>query len=70
MTASPQRALDAPFTLPAAWTPIPGTCSRCGARAWLGEQRWWHQGPTCRARPTNRVTAPVTAEFIPDKRPR
>ena len=66
MTDHPQRALDAPFTPPADWDPIPGTCSRCGGRAWLGETRWWHDGPTCRARPTGRITQPVPAEFIPD----
>jgi hypothetical protein len=59
------RALDAPFASPDAWNPIPGVCSRCGQPAWLGERRWWHDGPTCRARHTDRITAPVTAEFIP-----
>jgi hypothetical protein len=64
MTADhPHRALDAPFAQPAEWKPIPGTCSRCGQRAWLGERRWWHQGPTCRPASTIR---PVPAEFIPD----
>ncbi|MFD0405605.1 hypothetical protein [Kitasatospora sp. NPDC127116] len=60
------RALDAPFN-PGAWKPIPGTCSRCRRPAWLGELRWWHEGATCRARHTDRITAPVAAEFIPDQ---
>lgn len=61
-----QRAIDAPFTAPTEWQPIPGTCSRCGQPSWLGETRWWHDGPTCRARPADRPTAPVPAEFIPN----
>lgn len=53
------RSLDAPFTLRAEWSPIPGTCSRCGAAAWLGESKWWHaSGKTC---PSKRP-----AEFLPD----
>jgi hypothetical protein len=60
------RALDAPFADPAEWEPTPGTCSRCGRRAWLGERRWWHDGPTCRARRVDHITAPVPAEFVPD----
>lgn len=56
------RALDAPFTQRAEWQPIPGTCSRCGARAWLGETKWWHtNGRTC---PSRRP-----AEFLPDPQP-
>lgn len=43
------RALDAPFTPPDEWQPIPGTCTRCGQPAWLGERRWWHDGPPCPA---------------------
>ena len=55
----PHRALDAPFTLPDDWDPIPGTCTRCGADAWLGEKRWWHNGPACESRGRG-------AEFLPD----
>ncbi|MEV8324524.1 hypothetical protein [Kitasatospora sp. NPDC056731] len=60
------RAIDAPFSA-GSWDPIPGTCSRCGRPAWLGESHWWHDGPPCRARRTDHITAPVTAEFIPDQ---
>lgn len=64
MTARTQaewHALDAPFTPFGDWDPIPGTCSRCGQPAWLGERRWWHDGESCpsRGRP---------AEFVPDPR--
>ena len=59
MTDVEQRALDAPFTIPDAWRPISGRCSRCGEPAWLGERRWWHDGDTCPARGR-------TAEFLPD----
>lgn len=53
------RALDAPFSQRAEWHPIAGTCSRCGARAWLGETKWWHaSGRTCPSR--------KAAEFLPD----
>jgi len=62
----PWRAVDAPFTTPDEWDPIPGTCSRCGRRAFLGETRSWHDGPPCRARRTDKLTQPVPAEFIPD----
>ncbi|MFC1418583.1 hypothetical protein [Streptacidiphilus cavernicola] len=53
------RAIDAPFRPRDDWQPIPGACSRCGERAWLGETRWWHH--TGRACPSRRP-----AEFIPD----
>jgi hypothetical protein len=66
MTADPQwRALDAPFAPAGEWDPIPGTCSRCGQSAALGERRWWHLGPPCQAKRADRLTAPRTAEFIP-----
>lgn len=53
------RSLDAPFTVRSEWQPIPGTCSRCGARAWLGVTKWWHaDGKTCPSR--------KPAEFLPD----
>jgi hypothetical protein len=55
----PERALDAPFTIPDEWAPIPGRCSRCGGDAELGETKWWHLGGPCPAR--GRV-----AEFLPD----
>jgi len=55
----PHRALDAPFTPPDEWDPIPGTCSRCGAKAELGETKWWHIDQPCQARGR-------TAEFLPD----
>lgn len=61
MTDHPQRSLDAPFSVPDEWDPIPGHCSRCGGRAYLGETRWWHEGPACPARGR-------TAEFIPGPR--
>jgi len=54
------RALSAPFLTPVDFTPIPGTCSRCGGPAWLGERRWWHDDEPCRARYGQ------TAEFLPD----
>lgn len=56
----PARALNAPFTLPAEWDPIPGRCSRCNRPALLSEGRWWHDGPSCTYRYGN------TAEFLPD----
>lgn len=53
------RALDAPFSRREEWHPVGGTCSRCGARCWLGETRWWHaSGNVCPAR--------RPAEFLPD----
>jgi hypothetical protein len=52
------RTLDAPFTEPDDWQPIPGTCSRCGQPAYLGTRRWWHLGTVC---PPKRP-----ADFIPD----
>lgn len=55
----PERALDAPFTVPDDWAPIPGRCSRCGGDAELGETSWWHLDEPCPAR--GRV-----AEFLPD----
>jgi hypothetical protein len=60
------RALDAPFHPGPDWQPIPGTCSRCGQAAALGTRRWWHLGPACRARRADHLTAPRSAEFIPD----
>jgi hypothetical protein len=54
------RALDAPFTPPAEWDPIPGRCSRCGGDAELGERRWWHLGERCQSRG-------LPAEFVPDR---
>ena len=59
MTPDEQRALDAPFTTPDEWDPIPGTCTRCGADAWLGERRWWHDKEPCPSRG-------MPAEFLPD----
>lgn len=55
----PARALHSPFVLPDSWSPILGHCSRCGGDALLAEDRWWHDGPSCRA------NGP-TAEFVPD----
>lgn len=53
------RSLDAPFTLRDDWDPIPGTCSRCGAKAWLGITKWWHDdGKVCPSR--------KPADFLPD----
>lgn len=60
-TQAEWRALDAPFALLGDWDPIPGTCSRCGARAWLGETRWWHDGTACPSRGRR-------AEFVPEPR--
>jgi hypothetical protein len=66
MTADPQwRAVDAPFTTADEWDAIPGTCSRCRQPAALGERRWWHLGPPCRARRSDQLTQPVPADFIP-----
>jgi hypothetical protein len=53
------RTLDAPFRTRAEWHPVPGTCSRCGGRAWLGETKWWHVKGHCPARGPG-------AEFLPD----
>ncbi|MCX4750916.1 hypothetical protein OG455_41280 [Kitasatospora sp. NBC_01287] len=53
------RALDAPFTPPDDWDPIPGTCTRCGQPAWLGETKWWHNAEPCQSRGR-------TADFLPD----
>ena len=55
------RALDAPFALLGDWDPIPGCCSRCGERAWLGETRWWHDLVPCPPRGRG-------AEFVLDPR--
>jgi hypothetical protein len=58
-TLAEWHAIDAPFIPLGDWDPIPGTCSRCGERAWLGETRWWHVLQPCpsRGRP---------ADFVPD----
>lgn len=56
----PIRAVREPFRLPDAWDPIPGRCSKCGHRAVLVEDRWWHDGKGCDPRTFGR------AEFIPD----
>lgn len=47
------RILDTPTH-----TAIPGTCTRCGGRAWHGQYRWWHQTGCVDRRPG--------AEFVPD----
>ena len=61
MADSPERALDAPFRHPDEYPPpIPGTCSRCGQPALLGETRWWHIGAVCAARGRK-------AQFIPEE---
>ena len=60
-TLTEWHSLDAPFTVLPDWDPIPGTCSRCNGRAWLGESRWWHDGQPCPAR--GRI-----ADFLPDPR--
>lgn len=57
LTQAEWRALDAPFALND-WDPIPGTCSRCGRAAWLGETRWWHDLEPCASRGQG-------AEFVP-----
>ena len=56
----PMRALVAPFTVPADWAPIFGSCSRCGGDAILIESGWHHDGKGCDPR---RAEA---AQFIPD----
>ena len=63
MTAEPDdpmRALVAPFTVPADWDPVYGSCSRCGADAVLIESGWHHDGVGCDPRKA------AAAEFIPD----
>lgn len=60
-TLTEWHAVDAPFTPLNDWDPIPGHCSRCGGRAWLGQTRWWHDGPVCPSRG-------MPAEFLPDPR--
>jgi hypothetical protein len=54
------RSLDAPFLTRDEWSPISGTCSRCGGRSWLGTTKWWHAKGHCPSRGPG-------AEFLPDK---
>lgn len=67
IAGSAWRALDAPFLPEPHWAPVPGTCSRCGQDAALGETRWWHLDTPCRARHHNGPTIPTAAEFIPQE---